>query len=408
MTQTFVVVGAGLAAAKAVEELRSAGFADTVVVFGDEHHLPYERPPLSKGYLLGNDELETAFVHDPDWYDENDVDLRLGQSVTAIDPAAKVVRTRDAEQSYDRLLVATGSTPRHLAIADDSGAPVAYLRTIEDSQRLKEAFGEGMSVAVIGAGWIGLETAAAARLAGASVTVLESLDLPLLRVLGPEVAGVFADLHREQGVDLRLGVQVSGVEKSGSRAVVRLADGDSVEADLVVVGIGVAPNVALAEAAGLATDNGILVDQHLASSDPDVFAAGDVANAEHPVLGRRIRVEHWDTAIEQGRTAAHAMLGHDVTYDRLPYFFTDQYDLGMEYVGSVGPEGYDRVVLRGDTSQAGGRTFTAFWLQGGRVLAGMHVNDWDASDHVRALVGREVDAATLGDESTSLADLAKD
>jgi NADPH-dependent 2,4-dienoyl-CoA reductase/sulfur reductase-like enzyme len=293
-------------------------------------------------------------------------------------------------------------------MADDSGAPVAYLRTIEDSQRLKEAFTEGTSVVVIGAGWIGLETAAAARLAGASVTVLESLDLPLLRVLGPEVAAVFADLHREHGVDLRLGVQVSAIEKDGARAVVRLADGGSVEADLVIVGIGVAPNVALAEAAGLATDNGILVDEHLASSDPDVFAAGDVANADHPVLGRRVRVEHWDTAIEQGKTAAHAMLGHDVSYDRLPYFFTDQYDLGMEYVGSVGPEGYDQVVLRGDTSQAGGRTFTAFWLRGDRVLAGMHVNDWDASDHVRGIVGRQIEAARLGDESTSLGDLAKD
>jgi NADPH-dependent 2,4-dienoyl-CoA reductase/sulfur reductase-like enzyme len=406
MSQTFVVVGAGLAAAKAVEELRSAGFEGEVVVFGDEHHLPYERPPLSKGYLLGNDELETAFVHDPAWYDENDVDLRLGQSVTAIDRTARVVRTRDTEQSYDRLLVATGSTPRHLAMADDSGAPVAYLRTIEDSQRLKAAFTAGTTVAVIGAGWIGLETAAAAREAGASVTVLESLDLPLLRVLGPEVAAIFADLHREHGVDLRLGVQVSAIEKTAAGAVVRLADGGSVEADLVVVGVGVAPNVALAEAAGLATDNGILVDEHLASSDPDVFAAGDVANAAHPVLGRRIRVEHWDTAIEQGRTAAHTMMGHDRAYDRLPYFFTDQYDLGMEYVGSVGPEGYDRVVLRGDTSQAGGRVFTAFWLQADRVVAGMHANDWDASDHVRGVVGKRVDAARLGDESTSLEDLA--
>ncbi len=386
MTQTFVVVGAGLAAGKAVEELRSTGFEGPVVVFGDEHHLPYERPPLSKGYLLGNDELETAFVHDPDWYDENDVDLRLGQSVTAIDLDARVVRTRDGEQHYDKLLVATGSTPRHLATADESGAPVAYLRTIEDSQRLKEAFTADARIAVIGAGWIGLETAAAARTAGATVTVLESLDLPLLRVLGPEVAAVFAGLHREHGVDLRLGVQVSGIEKAGSGAVVRLADGDSVEADLVVVGIGVSPNVALAEAAGLATDNGILVDEHLATSDPDVFAAGDVAHAQHPVLGRRIRVEHWDTAIEQGKTVAHAMLGHDVTYDRLPYFFTDQYDLGMEYVGSVGPDGYDEVLIDGDTE--GSRTFTAFWVKDGVVVAGMHANDWDASDRVRETVGK--------------------
>jgi 3-phenylpropionate/trans-cinnamate dioxygenase ferredoxin reductase subunit len=407
MSQTFVVVGAGLAAAKAVEELRAAGFEDAVVVYGEEHHLPYERPPLSKGYLLGNDELESAFVHAPDWYDENDVDLRLGQVVTEIDTAAHVVRTRDGEQHYDRLLLATGSSPRHLAMADDSGAPVAYLRTIEDSQRLKAAFTEAARVAIIGGGWIGLETAAAAREAGATVTVLESLDLPLLRVLGPEVARVFADLHVEHGVDLRTGVEVSAVDASDGRAVVRLKDGGSVEADIVVVGIGVAPNVALAEAAGLETDNGILVDEHLGSSDPDVFAAGDVANALHPVLGRRIRVEHWDTAIEQGRTVAHNLLGHDAVYERLPYFFTDQYDLGMEYVGSVGPDGYDEVVLRGDTGKAGGRTFTAFWLKGDQVLAGMQVNDWDATEHIRALVGQRLDAVRLADESTSLADLAK-
>ena len=407
MSQTFVVVGGGLAAAKAVEELRSAGFDGDIVVYGEEHHLPYERPPLSKGYLLGDDELESAFVHDPDWYDDNDVDLRLGLRVTGLDTAAKLVRTDSGTQTYDKLLLATGSTPRHLAMADESGAPVAYLRTIEDSQRLKESFTSEASVAIIGAGWIGLETAAAARKAGAEVTVLESLDLPLLRVLGPEVAQVFADLHTEHGVDLRLGVEVAAVEQQGSRAVVRLKDGGAVSADLVVVGIGVTPNVELAEAAGLETDNGVLVDEHLGSSDPDVLAAGDVANAMHPILGRRVRVEHWDTAIEQGRTAAHAMLGHAPTYDRLPYFFTDQYDLGMEYIGSVGPDGYDEVVLRGDTTAAGGRTFTAFWLKGDQVLAGMHANDWDATDHLRAIVGKRVEAVRLRDESLSLAELAK-
>jgi 3-phenylpropionate/trans-cinnamate dioxygenase ferredoxin reductase subunit len=415
MSQTFVVVGGGLAAGKAVEELREAGFEGSVVVFGQEHHLPYERPPLSKGYLLGNDELESVFVHDPDWYDANDVDLRLGEEVTALDLDANLVHTRDRQQSYDRLLIATGATPRHLPLADDSGAPVAYLRTIEDSQRLKGAFTAGASIVVVGAGWIGLETAAAARAAGARVTVLESLELPLLRVLGPEVAGVFADLHREHGVDLRLGVQVSAVDKAPStgsgeapgRAVVRLADGSALEADLLVVGIGVTPNVALAEAAGLATDDGILVDEHLTTFHPAVFAAGDVANAVHPVLGRRLRIEHWDTAIEQGRTAAHSMLGHDVSYDRLPYFFTDQYDLGMEYVGNIGPEGYERVVIRGDTSEGGGRRFTAFWLRDDRVLAAMHANDWDASDDLRAIVGKQVEAHRLEDVSVSLEELAQ-
>ncbi len=399
MSETYVVVGAGLTAANAVSELRAAGFGGSIVVYGDEHHLPYERPPLSKGYLLGDAELESAFVHPPQWYDDQEVDLRLGTTVSAVDPAAHTVTADDTTQPYDRLLIATGATPRRLPMADDSGAPVAYLRTIEDSNRLKEAFGAGRQVAVVGAGWIGLEVAAAARAVGCDVTVLESLDLPLLRVLGPEVARSFADLHRAHGVDLRLGIQVAGVEKDGQRAVVHLGDGSRLEADLLVVGIGVAPNTALAEAAGLETDNGVLVDEHLAASAPDVFAAGDVANAYHPVLGRRLRVEHWDTAIEQGKVVAHAMLGHDATYDRMPYFFTDQYDLGMEYVGSVGPDGYDQVVLRG--RPADGR-FTAFWLRGDQVLAGMQVNDWDATGAIRELVGRRVDVVTLDDPAVPL------
>ena len=385
--QTFVVVGAGLAAAKAVEELRAQGHAGAVVMFGAEAHLPYERPPLSKGFLLGADPLDSAFVHGPDWYDENDVDLRLGTPVTALDTAAHEVVTDAGRQRYDKLLLATGSAPRHLAMADDSGGTVAYLRTIEDSERLKAAFQPGRRVAIVGAGWIGLEVAAAARSAGCSVTVLESLALPLLRVLGPEVAQVFADLHRDHGVDLRTSVEVAAVERQGELTVVRLADGDAVEADLLVVGIGVTVNDRLARDAGLATDNGVLVDERLRTSDPDVFAAGDVANHLHPVLGRRIRVEHWDTAIEQGKVAGRNMLGQEVAYERLPYFYSDQYDLGMEYVGSVGPEGYDDVVVR-PGNDAG--ALTAYWLRGGIVQAAMQANDWDASDSLWQAVGKEL------------------
>jgi NADPH-dependent 2,4-dienoyl-CoA reductase/sulfur reductase-like enzyme len=404
MTQTFVIVGGGLAAGKAVEQLRESGFEGSIVLFGEEHHLPYERPPLSKGYLLGNDELDTAFVHTPDWYDENDVDLRLGTTVTGIDREGRRVLAGDVSQGYDKLLLATGASPRHLALADDSGATVAYLRTIEDSTRLKETFAEGIRVAIIGGGWIGLEVASAARQAGAEVTVLEFLELPLLRVLGTEVAKVFAGLHADHGVDLRTSAEVTSVEKAGQRAVVHLKDGATIEADLLVVGVGVAPNIALAEAAGLHLDNGVLVDENLRTSDPDIYAAGDIANQAHPVLGRRIRVEHWDTAIEQGKAAARNMAGEDTPYDRLPYFFTDQYDLGMEYVGSVGPDGYDDVVLRGDPD---GRVFTAFWLRDGQVLAGMQVNDWDATDAIRDLVGTKVDAARLRDESVALGDVGK-
>jgi len=369
------------------------------VVYGAEQHLPYERPPLSKGYLLGDSELDSAFVHPPQWYDEQDVDLRLGVEVTALDHRAHTVTAGGTTEAYDRLLLATGASPRRLALADDSGAPVAYLRTIEDSNRLKDSLREGRRVAVVGGGWIGLEVASAARSHGCDVVVLETLDLPLLRVLGPEVAQVFADLHREHGVDLRTGSTLSSVTHDGGRAVVRLGDGSTVEADLLVVGVGVAPNTALAEAAGLACDNGVLVDEGLHASAADVFAAGDVANAYHPLLGRDLRVEHWDNAIGQGRTVAHSMLGQAVTYDRLPYFYTDQYDLGMEYVGNVGPDGYDEVVLRGDV---GKRTFTAFWLRGDRVLAGMHANDWDATEPIRGLVGQQVDVARLRDEAVPL------
>jgi 3-phenylpropionate/trans-cinnamate dioxygenase ferredoxin reductase subunit len=387
MDQTYVVVGSGLAAGKAVEQLRIEGFSGAVVVFGDEHHLPYERPPLSKGFLLGSDPLDVVFVHEPDWYDQQDVDLRLGTAVTAIDLAGHEVVTATGRQHYDKLLLATGATPRRLAMADESGAPVAYLRTIEDSQRLKAAFRDGLRVTVIGAGWIGLEVTAAARGAGCAVTVLESLDLPLLRVLGPEVAGTFADLHRDHGVDLRTSVRVAAVEAADGGAVVRLEGGAAVEADLLVVGVGVSPNDALAREAGLATDNGILVDERLRTSDPDVFAAGDVANQQHPRLGRRIRVEHWDTAIEQGKAAARNMLGLDAPYDRLPYFFSDQYDLGMEYVGSVGPEGYDDVLVS-PGKEAG--AFTAYWLREGVVQAAMQVNSWDESDGLWTAVGKDL------------------
>ncbi|MFZ5846190.1 MAG: NAD(P)/FAD-dependent oxidoreductase [Actinomycetota bacterium] len=398
--ESIVIVGGGLAAAKAAEELRGQGFAGRLVLVSSEPHRPYERPPLSKGFLMGGD-LEKVFVHPQEWYVDHDVELRLGTTVTAIDVPGHTVSTTDGPLGYDRLLLATGSRPRRLQSADDSGAPVAYLRTIEDSRRLRSQLQPGARVAIIGGGWIGLEVAAAARTAGCEVVVLEALELPLVRVLGPEVARVLTDLHLEHGVDVRTGTTVAAVDRRDNGALLTLGDGTTVAADLVVVGIGVQPNAELAADAGLETENGIVVDEQLRTSDPDVFAAGDVANARHPLLGHRLRVEHWDNAIGQGVTAAHNLLRAAEPYDRLPYFFTDQYDLGMEYVGHVGPDGYDEVVLRGDVT---GRVFTAFWLREGAVLAGMHVNDWDAIEPVRAIVtaGR-VDAARLRDENTPLA-----
>ncbi|MGW3012408.1 NAD(P)/FAD-dependent oxidoreductase [Streptomyces sp. NPDC001219] len=402
----FLIAGAGLAGAKAAETLREEGFDGPLVLLGDERERPYERPPLSKGYLLGSEERESVFVHPAEWYAEHEVELRLGQAVTALDPAGHEVTLADGSRlGYAKLLLATGSSPRPLPVPGADLGGVHYLRRLADSDRLKEVFGSASRIVVIGAGWIGLETTAAARAAGAEVTVLEAAALPLLRVLGPEVARVFATLHTDHGVELRCGVQVAEITGTGGVVDgVRLADGSLVGADAVIVGVGITPNSEAAAAAGLKVDNGVVVDERLCSSHPDVFAAGDVANAYHPLLGRHLRVEHWANALHQPRTAARAMLGQDVRYDRLPYFFTDQYDLGMEYTGYVEPEGYDRVVLRGDP---GAREFIAFWLTEGRVLAGMNVNVWDVTEPIRALVtsGRAVDPERLADPAVPLTEL---
>ena len=401
-----VIAGAGLAGAKAAETLRDEGFDGPVVLIGDETERPYERPPLSKDYLLGKAERETIFVHPQSWYAEHDVDLRLGVPVTGIDAAAHAVSLADGSRvGYAKLLLATGSSPRRLPVEGDDLDGVLYLRRVSDSDQMKAAFQTAPRVVVIGGGWIGLETAAAARAAGAEVTILEASKLPLLRVLGKEAAKVFADLHREQGVELRFEVSVAEITGSGGRASgVRLGDGSHVPADVIVVGVGITPNIGLAEAAGLQVGNGIVVDARLRSSDQDIYAAGDVANAYHPVLGKHIRVEHWANALNQPQAAAKAMLGQDVGYDLIPYFYTDQYDLGMEYAGHVEPGGYEQVVFRGDVA---GREFIAFWLAGGRLLAGMNVNIWDVNETIQALVrsGRTVDPGRLADADVPLEEL---
>ena len=406
---TFLIVGAGLAGATAAESLREEGFDGRIVLIGEETERPYERPPLSKGYLLGTAERDTIYVHPESWYAEHDVDLRLGTTVAGIDPTGHQATLADGTRlGYTKLLLATGSSPRRLGVpgADQDG--VLYLRRAQDSDQIKQTLQSASRVAVVGGGWIGLEVTAAARAAGVEVTLLEAARLPLLAVLGPELAEVFAGLHREHGVDARFGAQVAEITGAAGRADgARLADGARIAADAVIVGIGIAPNTRLAGAAGLKVDNGVLVDAQLRSSDPDTYAAGDVANAFHPLLGRSIRVEHWANALNQPKVAASSMLGRDVAYERVPYFFTDQYDLGMEYSGYVEPGAYDQVVFRGDVA---GREFVAFWLAGGRVLAGMNVNVWDVTDPIRALVrsGRGVDAAALADPAIPLEELAGD
>jgi 3-phenylpropionate/trans-cinnamate dioxygenase ferredoxin reductase subunit len=372
----IVVIGAGLAGANAVQELRDQNYTGDLILIGEEPHLPYERPPPSKGLLLGTQDLQSIFVHDHQWYADQQVDLRLCTSVTELDLDRGHVHADGHQISFDRLLLATGAQPRRLPILDSSDIPVVYLRTLDDSNDLKYQLSG--HVLIIGAGWIGLEVASAARQAGATVTVLENAALPLLGVLGPKLAPVVADLHREHGVDLRLNTSIAAL--TGSEIV--LSDGHRLAPDVIVVGIGAVPDTRLAARAGLVTGDGVLVNARLRASDPHVYAAGDVANHDHPDLGR-IRVEHWDNAIQQGKHAARVMLGSDDPYTRQPYFFTDQYDLGMEYVGHAGPR--DELVIRGNLEQ---RVVTAFWIRSDTVVAGMHINDWDAIEPIKRLVGR--------------------
>src|SRR5690348_5647545 len=399
--RTFVIVGAGLAGAKAAETLRSEGFDGRVVLIGAEAERPYERPPLSKGLLLGSAERESVYVHPADWYAANDVDLFSGVAVKTIDRDQHSVELADGEQvRYDKLLIATGARPRPLPVP---GAD-RFLRTLAESDQIAAQLKDGARLVLIGAGWIGLEIAAAARQRGAAVTVVEAAALPLQRVLGDEMATVFADLHREHGVDLLFNAQVSRI----GREHVELADGTVLGADGVLTAVGVQPNVELAEQAGLAVDNGILVDESLRTDDPDIYAVGDVANVAHPLVGARVRVEHWANALNGGPAAARAMLGQPVSYDRLPYFYTDQYDLGMEYSGWAPADQVDRAVVRGDVDK---REFVAFWTREGRVLAGMNVNVWDVQDDIQKLVragyaGTAVNLDRLADPSVPLGEVA--
>lgn len=379
-SSNFLIIGGGLAGAKAAEALRDNDFDGHILLFGAEDHLPYERPPLSKEFLAGKKTLPDFTVQPAAWYRDHHVELQLGTTVSAIDPGAHTVTLPDgAALGYDKLLLATGSGSRRPPIPGADADGVHYLRTVADAEALDAKLTSGSTLAVVGAGWIGLEVAASARARGVNVTVVEAAELPLLAALGREAAEVFAGLHREHGVDLRLGSSVQAIDSAG----LTLGDGSTVAADAVLVAVGAAPNIGLAEDAGLATgQGGVLVDSALRSSDPDIFAVGDIAAAQHPVLGVRIRTEHWANALNQPAVAAAGMLGKTARYDALPYFFTDQYDLGMEYVGHAA--GYARVVFRGDVP---GRQFTAFWLDGDdRVLAGMNVNVWEGLDDIKALI----------------------
>jgi 3-phenylpropionate/trans-cinnamate dioxygenase ferredoxin reductase subunit len=407
----IVIVGASLAAESAARALRTQGWSGGVVLIGSENSLPYERPPLSKGVLLGKDQTDVAQLHDQQWYDDHNIELRLGKTVTAIDPKAHTVAVDDGSQvSYGKLLIATGSRVRRLDVPGGDLPGVHYLRTAEEAQALTDAYAAKPRVVVVGAGWIGLEAASAARERGCEVTVVEPQSTALAAVLGEEVGQLFAEFHRQHGVQFRFDTGVEGFEGTDKVTGVRVAGGEVIPADLVVVGVGVQPNTELAEAAGIEVatrenGSGIVTGPDLQTSAEDVYAAGDVVRWNHPLFGRPVRVEHWQNAKDTGKTAAKAMLGQEVAHDAIPYFFTDQFDLGMEYAGDV-PRGTSyQVVLRGDPRSG---AYFAFWLDDDRhVLAGMHVNNWDTIDAIQDLIrsGKQVDPARLADPSVELSEV---
>lgn len=397
----IVIIGGGLAAAKAAAALRENGHDGALTIVADEDRLPYERPPLSKDVLLGEAPLDDATVQPQEWYDEHDVRLVTGVAAERLDVEAHRVHLADGQVvPYDKAVLATGARP---AVPDSiaGGADAYFLRNAADVEKLTAAFADASSVIVVGGGWIGLEVAAAARHHDLSTTVVLRGDVPLASVMGERLGRYFADVHTSHGVTLRTGERVDAV----TARTVRLGGGEVLEADVVVLGVGATPNVELAEAAGLLVDDGVVTDEHFATSHPDVYAIGDVASTLHTGRGEAVRVEHWDDAVRQGEAVASVLLGHDAAYDWEPYFFTDQYDLGMEYVGHG--SGDDDVVVRGELDDgAGDGEFIVFWQRDGVVTAAMNVNIWDVQDDLRALVGLEVSAERLADPNVELADLA--
>jgi 3-phenylpropionate/trans-cinnamate dioxygenase ferredoxin reductase subunit len=401
-----VIVGAGLAGAKAAEGLRSGGFEGRIVLIGNEPEAPYERPPLSKDYLRGESSRADALVHPDGFYAEHSIELRTGEEVSSLDvDAAAVVLASGERIGYARLLLATGAEPRRLAVPGAELGGVHTLRDLADADRLAAGLKAASRVVVVGAGWIGSEVAASARQMGLEVSVIERGEVPLERVLGAEVGSIYAEIHRDHGVELLGGATIEALEGSAGVEGVRLADGRLVEGDLVVAGIGVQPRTELAEAAGIEVSNGIVVDASLRTSADGVFAAGDVANARHDFYGAHLRVEHWANAARHGEAAARGMLGKPPAEAQVPYFFSDQYDVGMEYTGYA--TDWDEVVLRGDPAT---REFIAFWLSDGRVVAGMNVNVWEVADEIGALIRsqRRVDPDRLRDPDAPLADLRAD
>ncbi|HEX5511864.1 MAG TPA: FAD-dependent oxidoreductase [Actinomycetales bacterium] len=405
--QVFVIVGAGEAGGTAVQTLRAEGFDGRILLVGAEDHLPYERPALSKSYLAGGGYTSEGSLQDREWYDDHRIELRLGRRAVSVDRAAHTVVLDDGEPlDYDKLLIATGAEPRRLDVPGADLLGVYYLRTLEDSEALARRWASTPDVVVVGAGWIGLEVAAVARGRGCKVTVVEPNDVPLAASMGPRIGGFFADVHRKHGVEFRFGRGVSGFRGTDKVEAVLTDDGDEVPADVVVVGVGVVPDVGPLDPDLLADDGGARVDMRMRTDVPDVFAAGDIASVDNPLYGRRIRVEHWANALMDGQIAARSMLGRPSDFDPAPFFFTDQYDLGMEYAGWGDARAMGPPVIRGDLDAG---EFHAFWLVEGVVVAGMHVNRWDDGiKPVQDLIHAQapVDPDRLADTAVPLAEIS--
>jgi 3-phenylpropionate/trans-cinnamate dioxygenase ferredoxin reductase subunit len=401
--QTFVIVGANLAGGRAAFALRQEGFEGRVVLIGAEPEPPYERPPLSKEYLRGDVAKEKLFIARPEAYDEQAIELQLGLRAKAFDPAAHTVELENGERiGYDKLLLATGGYPRELDVPGAGLEGIYELRTLADSERIGAELRHGRRLTVIGAGFIGAEIAASAQMKGLDVTVVEMLPVPLVRALGPEMGGIYADIHRDHGVHLYTNEAIERFEGATHIERVVTSTGRSIDCDFVVVGVGIVPASELAAQAGLEVDNGIILNEYCETSAADVYACGDVANYYHPLLGHRLRVEHWSNAQNQGIAAAKSMLGLREPYADIPWFWSDQYDLNLQYVGHA--VRWDEVVLRGNVAE---RKFTAFYIEGGRLRAALTVNRHRDIRPSRDLIrnGMPVESAKLKDEGIELKSL---
>ncbi|OFI39859.1 pyridine nucleotide-disulfide oxidoreductase [Arthrobacter sp. SW1] len=403
----IVIAGGGLAGATAARTLRSEGFTGAITIACAEAQIPYLRPPLSKEFLLGKDGEDKVPVVPQDWYRENDVELLLGDPAVELAPGAhRLTLASGRELEYSRLLIATGAQPRQLPLPGNELVGVSTFRTLDDSRRLKEELSDGgKRLVMVGSGWIGMEVAAAARSYGNEVTLLGLEDIPLSGAIGPELGAYFRRLHESHGVQFRLPASAKEIKGSEGRVQAVVTDsGEEIPADLVVIAAGVIPDTALAEKAGLELENGILVDASLRTSSPDVFAAGDVANALHPFTGEHHRSEHWFNALSGGKVAAKAMLGQDATLDMVPYFYTDQFEASMEYSGFPSLAAGSSPLLRGSMEDG---SFLAFWLDGNTVVAGMSINLPKVHKHIKALIsGRvPVDPARLADPDIPLEEL---